>query len=40
MFAGAFVGAHFAAKMNEIWLKRIFLTAVFTLAVKTLIDFI
>jgi uncharacterized membrane protein YfcA len=39
MFAGAFVGAHFAAKMNEIWLKRIFLTAVFILAVKTLIDF-
>lgn len=39
MFAGAFVGAHFAAKMNEIWLKRIFLTAVLILAVKTLVDF-
>jgi uncharacterized membrane protein YfcA len=40
MFAGAFVGAHFAVKMNEIWLKRIFLTTVFLLAVKTLVDFL
>ena len=40
MFAGAFVGAHYATKMNEIWLKRIFMTTVFLLAIKTLLDFI
>ena len=38
MFAGAFAGAHFAARMNEIWLKRIFLAAVVVLAVKILFD--
>lgn len=39
MFVGAFVGAHYATKMNELWLKRIFLTTVMILAVKTLVDF-
>ena len=40
MFAGAYVGAHYASKMNETWLRRIFLTTVFVLAIKTLVDFI
>ena len=40
MFAGAYVGAHYAAKMNEAWLRRIFLIAVFVLAIKTLFDFL
>jgi uncharacterized protein len=40
MFAGAYVGAHYATKMNEIWLKRIFVTTVILLAVKTTIDLI
>jgi len=40
MFIGAFVGAHYAVKMNEIWLKRIFLATVVLLAVKTLYDFV
>ena len=39
MFIGAFVGAHYAAKMNEVWLKRIFLASVVLLAIKTLYDF-
>ena len=38
MFAGAFVGAHYASKMNELWLRRIFLTTVFVLALKLLVD--
>ncbi len=40
MFAGAFVGAHYVTKLNDIWLRRIFLTAVVILAIKTLYDFI
>jgi uncharacterized membrane protein YfcA len=40
MFFGAYVGAHYATKMNDVWLRRIFLTAVFILAAKTLFDFI
>src|SRR5688572_14647656 len=39
MFAGAYVGAHYATKMNEVWLRRIFLSAVLLLALKTIIDF-
>jgi uncharacterized membrane protein YfcA len=39
MFAGAFVGAHYATKMNEVWLRRIFVTTVFILAIKMLFDF-
>lgn len=38
MFAGAYVGAHYAARMNDVWLKRIFLTTVVLLAIKTIID--
>jgi uncharacterized membrane protein YfcA len=40
MFVGAYIGAHYATKLNEVWLKRIFLTAVFLLALKTLYDFV
>ena len=40
MFAGAYVGAHYAAKMNEVWLNLIFLATVFLLAIKTLYDFL
>ena len=40
MFVGAYIGAHYAAKMNEIWLKRIFLGTVVILAAKTLYDYI
>ncbi len=38
MFVGAYVGAHYASKMNEVWLKRIFLSTVVILAAKTLYD--
>lgn len=38
MFIGAYVGAHYAAKMNDVWLKRIFLGTVLILALKTLFD--
>ncbi|MEQ1922516.1 MAG: sulfite exporter TauE/SafE family protein [Pyrinomonadaceae bacterium] len=40
MFAGAYIGAHFVTKLNDIWLRRIFLTTVILLAIKTLYDFI
>lgn len=40
MFAGAYVGAHYVTKMNDVWLKRIFLATVFILAIKTIIDII
>mgnify|MGYP003555851556 FL=1 len=40
MFVGAYIGAHYATKLNDVWLKRIFLTTVFVLAIKTLYDFI
>lgn len=40
MFVGAYVGAHYASKMNEVWLKRIFLSTVVILAIKTLYDFL
>ncbi len=40
MFVGGYVGAHYATKINEVWLKRIFLTTVFVLALKTIYDFI
>jgi uncharacterized membrane protein YfcA len=39
MFAGAFIGAHYASKMNEKWLRAIFLSTVAVLAIKTLFDF-
>ncbi len=38
MFVGAYIGAHYAAQMNEVWLKRIFLGTVILLAVKMLYD--
>jgi uncharacterized membrane protein YfcA len=38
MFAGAYAGAHYVTKLNEIWIRRIFLTAVCVLAVKTVYD--
>ena len=40
MFVGAYVGAHYASKMNEVWLKRIFLGTVVILAIKTFYDFL
>ena len=40
MFVGGYVGAHFATKMDDTLLRRIFLTAVLLLAMKTLYDFI
>jgi len=40
MFAGAYAGAHYATKMNEVWLRRIFLTTVIILALKTIVDFL
>jgi uncharacterized membrane protein YfcA len=38
MFIGAYVGALYAVKLNEIWLKRIFLITVLILAAKLLFD--
>ena len=40
MFAGAYTGAHYASQMNEVWLRRIFLTTVLVLAIKLLVDLI
>jgi uncharacterized protein len=40
MFAGAYVGAHYVTKLNDVWIRRIFLTAVVVLAIKTLYDFL
>lgn len=40
MFIGAYFGAHFVTKLNDVWLRRIFLATVFLLAIKTLYDFI
>ncbi len=40
MFIGAYAGAHYVTKLNDIWIKRIFLFTVFLLAIKTLVDFI
>ena len=39
MFIGAYIGAHTVTKLSDIWLKRIFITVVLVLAVKTLLDF-
>jgi uncharacterized membrane protein YfcA len=39
MFVASYLGAHYATKMNDVWLKRIFLATVFLLAIKTLYDF-
>jgi uncharacterized membrane protein YfcA len=40
MFIGAYVGAHYATKMNDVWLRRIFLATVFLLAIKTVLDLV
>jgi hypothetical protein len=40
MFVAAYLGAHYATKLNDTWLKRIFLTTVFILAIKTIFDFL
>jgi uncharacterized membrane protein YfcA len=38
MFAGAYVGAHYATKLDDIWLRRVFLTTIMLLAIKTAYD--
>ena len=40
IFVGAYVGAHYVTKLNDLWIRRIFLTTVLLLAVKLLYDFI
>jgi uncharacterized membrane protein YfcA len=40
MFIGAFIGAHTVTKLNDLWLKRIFLSVVLILAVKTIFDYL
>jgi uncharacterized membrane protein YfcA len=40
MFAAAYIGAHTVTKLNDVWIKRIFLGTVFILAVKTIFDYI
>ena len=37
MFVGALIGARFAARIGDLWLRRIFLTAVWVLGLKALI---
>ncbi len=39
MFIGAYIGAKTVTKLNDLWLKRIFLTTVLILALKTIYDF-
>ena len=39
MFVGAYIGAHFATKLSDLWLKRIFIATVLILAAKTIFDF-
>lgn len=40
MFIGAYIGAHTVTKLNDVWLKRIFLSVVLLLAVKTIFDYL
>jgi uncharacterized membrane protein YfcA len=40
MFLGAYAGAHYAVKMNDKWLRRIFIATVILLAIKTVFDFL
>lgn len=40
MFIGAYVGAHYATKLNDAWLRRIFIITVVILAAKTIFDFL
>ncbi|MBN3961612.1 sulfite exporter TauE/SafE family protein [Nostoc sp. NMS8] len=39
MFIGGIVGSRFALRLSNFWLRRIFLTTVIALALKTLFDF-
>ncbi len=39
MFVGAYVGAHYVTKLNDLWIRRIFSAAVLLLAIKMLYDF-
>ena len=39
MFVAAYIGAKTVTKLNDVWLKRIFLVTVFLLALKTIYDF-
>jgi uncharacterized membrane protein YfcA len=39
MFIAAYIGAHFVTKINDLWLKRIFLAVVILLAIKIFFDF-
>ena len=39
MFIAAYIGAKTVTKLNDVWLKWIFLSVVFLLAVKTIYDF-
>ncbi len=40
MFVAAYVGAKTVTRLNDLWLRRIFLATVLILAIKTIIDFI
>jgi uncharacterized membrane protein YfcA len=40
MFIAAYVGARTVTKLNDLWLRRIFLSAVVLLALKTALDFV
>lgn len=40
MFIAAFIGAKTVTKLNDLWLKRIFISVVFLLALKMIFDFI
>ncbi len=39
MFVGAYIGAYTVTKLNDLWLKRIFIATVLILAIKTMLDF-
>ncbi len=39
MFIAAYIGAKSVTKLNDLWLKRIFLATVLLLALKTIFDF-
>jgi uncharacterized membrane protein YfcA len=39
MFVAAYIGAKTVTKLNDLWLKRIFLATVLLLALKTIFDF-
>ena len=38
MFVGGYIGGHYASRLDEAWLRRIFLAAVLVLAIKTIYD--